>query len=372
MSFDTFRSEVRQQNKEFLKSLSRSEKDARIDGEFFTVLESICVTDELVPIEPSNFAVIRRSLSEGSTIYPTTADERLLESCEESMSSRSDSTNTNQTTTTVDFLWNEQGERAHLFSTAPVCHAAYFRLAQAASGFFVEDYEKRRKLLNGMKGRTRRLRDSGIKQSKYNKFHLFLQKELVDATPPSLIIIPLMSLSQIKAWNGTDSYEAMVLPCGMQAPYAAAQALKYARSTCTKKQVQVGVKVLNAFVKDIAGSLLDEEHDVLEDFNVSVGDTKDISAVTWKKLVEYLRGLDLPSYPVPSLKDDLDWAKIHVAKGTFSRDNSCLPDPFLLAAKAAINYSSHVGKKLMPTCTTSHVAENDDDNSLVNNNNAYD
>ena len=233
--------------------------------------------------------------------------------------------------------------------------------------FFVEDYAKRRKLLNGMKGRTRRLRDSGIKHSKYNKFHLFLHKEMVDATPPSLIIIPLRSLSQIKAWNGTDSYEAMVLPCGIQAPYAAAQTLKYARATCTKEQVKLGVEVLSAFVKDIAGSLLDEEHDVLEDFNVSVGDTKDVSAVTWKKLVEYLRGLDSPSYPIPSLRDDLDWATIHVAKGSFSLDTSCLPDPFLLATKAAINYSSHVGKKLMPACTTSKKAEDndDDDDSIV-------
>ena len=365
MSFDNYRSEVRQQNKAFLKSLSRDEKDARIDGEFFTVLEAICVTDEMVPIESSQFSIIRRSPSQGSTIYPNTSDESLLESCEESKSEKSDSTNTHQRTTTVDFLWNEQGERAHLFPNAPVCHAAYFRLAQAASGFFVEDYAKRRKLLNGMHGRTRRLRDSGIKHSKYNKFHLFLQKELFDATPPSLIIIPLLSLSQIRAWNGTTPYEAMVLPCGMQAAYAAAQTLKYARSTCTQQQVQVGVQVLSTFVKDIAGSLLDEEHDVLDDFNVSVGDTRDGSAVTWKKLVEYLRTLDSPSYPLPSLKDDLDWTKIHVAKGTFDRDTSCLPDPFLLATKAAINYSSHVGKKLMPACSISSVVDDADDDSLV-------
>ena len=129
----------------------------------------------------------------------------------------------------------------------------------------------------------------------------------------------------------THTYEAMVLPCGMQAGTLRSSA---------------GVEVLSAFVQDIAGSLLDEEqHEVLEDFSVSVGDTKDVSAVTWKKLVEYLRGIDSPSYTVPSLKDGLDWAKIHVAKGTFSRDVSCLPDPFLLATKAAINYSSHVGKR---------------------------
>lgn len=299
-----------------------------------------------------------------SALYPTTANGEFLDSLEESKTERSDTTNTHQISTAVGFLWNEEGEKAHLFSNAPVCHAAYFRLAQAATGFFVEDYAKRRKLLNGMKGRQRRMSDSGIKHSKYNKFHLFLQEQLVDATPPSLIIVPLLPLLQIKAWDGASPYNAMVLPCGEKAQYAAAQTLRYARSTCTREEVEMGISVLNSFVKDIASSLLDVEHDVLADFNLAVGQTTDVSAVTWKKLVEYLRGLDSPRYPLPALKEGLDWAKIKVAKGTFNYDISCLPDPFLLATKAAINYSSYIGKKLMPACKVSNF-DSDTDESIL-------
>ena len=98
-----------------------------------------------------------------------------------------------------------------MFSNDPVCHAAYFRLVQAASGIFAEDYLKRRKLLNGMKGRTNRMRDSGLKHSKYNKFHLFLQKQLLDSTLRALIIVPLLPLSEK---DSTSEYDAMALPCG--------------------------------------------------------------------------------------------------------------------------------------------------------------
>ena len=126
------------------------------------------------------------------------------------------------------------------------------------------------------------------------------------------------------------------------------QSLRFVRKTCSQREVEIGVAVLSAFVKDIAESLLDEENDVLEDFNTAVGETRDASALRWKRLVEYLRTLDSPCFPMPSLRKNMDWGTVRVAKGTFDRDSSCLPDPFLLAAKAAINFSSLVGKKLMP------------------------
>lgn len=280
--------------------------------------------------------------------------------CDEARSLQSDTTNTAQLTTTVDFLFNEEGERAHLFSNAPVCHAAYFRLVQAASGIFEQDYFKRRKLLNGMKGRTNRMRDSGLKHSKYNKFHLFLQKQLLDSTPPALIIVPLLPLSEIQQWDGTSEYDAMALPCGERAVYAARMTLQMVRRTCSQTEVEVGVAVLSAFVQDIAESLLDEENDVLQDFNTAVGETRDASALRWKSLVEYLRTLDSPCFPIPSLRNNLDWGAVRVAKGTFDRDSSCLPDPFLLAAKAAINFSSLVGKKLMPACQPLSSNEEED------------
>ena len=360
-----YQTQIRADNDSFFLALSSEEKDARSVGSFFTAFEAICVTDQDSPIAASNFSIIRRDPHHGKRIYPTTADPSLLEVCDESSSVQSDTTNTNQLTTTVDFLYNEEGERAHLFSNAPVCHAAYFRLAQAASGIFAEDYFKRRKLLNGMKGRRNRMRDSGLKHSKYNKFHLFLQKQLLDSTPPALLIVPLLPLSEIQQWDGTSAYDAMVLPCGERAVYAARMTLRFVRRTCSQREVENGVAVLSSFVKDIAESLLDKENDVLEDFNTAVGETRDASALRWKRLVEYLRTLDSPCFPIPSLKKNMDWGTVRIAKGTFDRDRSCLPDPFLLAAKAAINFSSLIGKKLMPACqsfSSNGEDERDSDN----------
>lgn len=306
--------------------------------------------DRNFSIVASNFPVIRRDQRYGKQIYPTTADPNLLEACDEASSLSSDTTNTNQLTSTVDFLYNEEGERAHLFSNAPVCHAAYFQLVQAASGMFEHDYFKRRKLLNGMKGRRNRMQDSGLKHSKFNKFHLFLQEQLLDSTPPALIIVPIMTLQEIKQWDDVTSYEAVVIPCGQRSRYAARKTLLYVRKICSKAQVELGIAVLKDFVKDIAESLLDEDNDVLEDFNSAVGETRDASALRWKRLVGYLRALDAPCFSLPVLRNDLDWEAIRVAKGAFDRNTSCLPDPFLLAAKAAINFSSLVGKKLLPAC----------------------
>lgn len=79
--------------------------------------------------------------------------------------------------------------------------------------------------------------------------------------------------------------------------------------------------------------------------------------------MDYLRTLDSPHFPIPALKDDLDWRTIQVAKGTFDIETSCLPDPFLLMAKAAVNFSSLVGKKLMPACKHVNFSEEADDDS---------
>ena len=343
-----YRTQTEEANALFRRSLSREEIDARMDGLFFSPLETFVVMDRDFSIEASNFLVIRRDQERGKQIYPNTVDSELLETCDEASSLKSDSTNTNQRTSTVDFLLNQEGERAHLFSNAPICHAAYFQLVQAASGMFEDDYFKRRKLLNGMKGRTRRMDDSGLKHSKYNKFHLFLQKQLLDSTPPALIIIPILSVQEIQLWDGLTSYEAMAIPCGPRSRYAARMTLLHVRNICSQAQVEKGIALLNAFVKDIAESLLDKDNDVLEDFGAAVGETKDASAVRWIRLVGYLRALDAPFFPLPVLQDSIDWEAIRVAKGTFDRSTSCLPDPFLLAAKAAINFSSIVGKKLMP------------------------
>lgn len=103
---------------------------------------------------------------------------------------------------------------------------------------------------------------------------------------------------------------------------------------------------------------------ICRSFTSAVGETKDASAVRWKQLVEHLRCAKSPCFTIPSLRDNLDWSGIQVGKGTFDLDSSCLPDPFLLAAKAAINYSALVGSKLMPACRPDSPISDDEEDEF--------
>jgi hypothetical protein len=312
------------------------------------VFEFVC--DVRLQNVASNFSTVRRDSAQGARIYPANANEEYLEKLDEAESGRSDTTNTQQIDAAVDFLFNLEGDKAHLVPHAPVCDLAYTKIAQAATGQLGEAvcYWKRRKLVNGMKNRDKRLRDSGIKHSKYNKFHIHMRKQLLDCTPPALIIVPLLTLLEIKNWNSTP-FDAMVLPCGARANYAASMVLRHVRDCCNENEIRNGIAILCDFVKDIAGSLVDVDPDVLKDLP-TMGSGREPSLVRWKSLVNELRGHQQPTIQVPVLKDNLEWERVKVAKGTFDRDSSCLPDPFLLAVRGAINFSSHVGTKLMPSC----------------------
>jgi hypothetical protein len=171
-----------------------------------------------------------------------------------------------------------------------------------------------------------------------------------------------LPLSEIKDWHDTP-FDAMVLPCGINAISAASEVLKNVRHRCNENETRIGIEVLSHFVKDIAESLLHRDPDVLEDVNSAVAkSSRDASSLlVWEKLVYELRG-NQPSIQVPFLKKDINWESVKVAKGTFDRKSSCLPDPFLLAVKGAINFSSHVGTKLMPACP-SYDSDSDWDGS---------
>lgn len=61
--------------------------------------------------------------------------------------------------------------------------------------------------------RTRRLtvNDSGVKHSKINKMYLKMQRSYLHSMPPALVVLPIMSLEDIKGWDGVDPHEALVL-----------------------------------------------------------------------------------------------------------------------------------------------------------------
>ena len=163
-----------------------------------------------------------------------------------------------------------------------------------------------------------------------------MQECYFDSTPPSLIIVPLLSLDEIKGWDGVTSYSGLVLPCGVSGETAASEVLPRVRETCSEQEIQTAVRTLGTFVKEIAESLLDTNNDVLEEFNLTGGDSIDCSALRWKQLVQHLRQSSSPTISIPLLRPDIDFQTIRAAKGTFDYNESCLPDPFLLALVSSI------------------------------------
>lgn len=361
MSVFAHRDAVLRANRAFTKTLSEDEKLDRDEGVFFACFEQVVNVQQSAPLTASNFPNIRRSLEEGQRLYPNTASKAKLNQLPEASTDKSDRTNTAQQTTRVDFLYNIQAAKAHLLSNARLCHVAYLQVVQAITGLFEADYKKRRKLLNGMKGPSRRLDDSGIKHSKYNKLYLKMQDCYFDTTPPSLIILPLLPLEEIKGWDGIIPYSALVFPCGDSGNAAASEVLRNARETCSETEIGVAITTLATFVKDIAESLLDNDNDVLEEFDLTAENTRDRSVETWKRLVQHLRQSSSPTISIPVLKPDVDFRTIRVAKGTFDYHESCLPDPFLLTLKGAINFSSFAGTKLMPACPLLQEDSDDDE-----------
>jgi hypothetical protein len=112
-----YRKQVQRDNASFITGLPIAERNARITGEFFTSIESIC---DFVPVRiaASQFPKIQRSQAQGEHLYPTTVNADFLDNCLEANTDRSDTTNTAQRGTSVDFLFNEKAEKAHLFPNA--------------------------------------------------------------------------------------------------------------------------------------------------------------------------------------------------------------------------------------------------------------
>ena len=149
-----YREQVEAANEEFFNGLSPEEQRKRSLGRYFAALETV-FDRGAVALSSSWFARIRRSEEQGRRLYPSTANQEFLDVLSEAGTDVSDTTNTLQINSSVDFLSNVLSEKAYLLSNAKLYHAAYLHIGQAVTGVFVAESFKRRKLLNGMKGRHR-------------------------------------------------------------------------------------------------------------------------------------------------------------------------------------------------------------------------
>lgn len=345
---------------DFLEGLSSDEKWARSRGRFFGTMNQLWQV-EYLPIQANWFNAIQRSAAQGNHLYANTRSlENLVHPI--SQSDASSVTNTIQTRPTrFDLFQNDTAQRAHLgFSDDPECHKAYGYLGQAAAGIKVDFPLMRLKLLNGVKeeGASRRQSGSGLKHHKFNKMYLERQADFFDGENPVLILVPIYDLDQVLGWNGTDAYPVMAITTPSQRGLSCSKkVLEAAPSTCSPDEVRKATNLLRIFYQAIACSVRND--DVGESFRDDQLDFNKGKITSlkkwWKYKKEHLDG-ENATIGLPQLKSDIDWDNIKIARGIASRESS-LPDPFCMAAKAAINLSAIVGAKVMPGCELALVDE---------------
>ena len=128
---------------------------------------------------------------------------------------------------------------------------------------------------------------------------------------------------------------------------SAAETLLYAKGTCSPAEVALALENLTYFVKGIAA------HHVLKDVFESL--RRNISLqIRWKSLVGQLRAN--PEILIPASLDNIP--NIRIARARMSTGTS-LPDPWLLLAKSAINYSASNRQKLMPACPLTEESDSE-------------
>jgi hypothetical protein len=110
-----------------------------------------------------------------------------------------------------DILGGHQGQVAHLLPQAPPCAAYYGRTVADALGLVFDDYTPAQiqALIHGAKKGGRRVPNTGLKHNHCNKCQLSVQEQVYD-NHPYMLIVPIMTLLEVKAWTG-DPYDALVL-----------------------------------------------------------------------------------------------------------------------------------------------------------------
>ena len=346
----------------FRKGLPEEEKDARGDGTFFSDLEDLWEPVATPVVDNEWYQEIVRSPTQGRRLYPETVEDQNL-NFPMAPSATSDATNTIQSNTNYDCFRNNKAQKAHLISDAKLCHKAYGFVAAAATGKTDGTKDTRLKLLNGVKpaNSQRTINHTGLKHHKFNKLYLFLQKEYYDARPSPIMIIPLLELKDVLAWNGTDEYYVLVLSFGEEASSCQYQVLSTADKLIgtgneIQAKVEMGRQLVETFTKALASS--DMQHPVEENFDSNEGSTFP-SYQQWRMLLNEIRRKTNPFLvDVPRERRGVDWNRVRVAVGK-AELHSSLPDPFLLAVKAAINYSAYRNMALLPSCPPASETSSD-------------
>ena len=348
-----------QERDTLLDSLPSGEISQRLRGKHFAHMEDVW-SSERCRVVAQDFSSIKRTRSQGA-LYRSCY--RYIDNEIRDPDWTSGTANQQGNSEKVDPLGNLGGQSAHLLSHAKVCHRAYSFLAEGAVGINIDELDldghmhtNRRKLLLGVKGDHH---FTSLKGHKFNKMYWKLQGEHFDSDDPSVLVVPLLPLDKIKEWARDEThaldYDVAVFTFGPRKVVVARETLVYAKGTCSPQEVALARENLTHFVKGIAAHLVSK--DVFESLPKKYFVPSNLSLHRWKGLVFQLRAN--PEILIP--KNIGTIPNVRIAKAYMSTGTS-LPDPWLLLAKSAINYSASNRQTLMPACPSPEESDSEDDN----------
>jgi hypothetical protein len=236
-----------------------------------------------------------------------------------------------------------------LLPQAPPCAAYYGRTVADALGLVFDDYTPAQiqALIHGAKKGGRRVPNTGLKHNHCNKCQLSVQEQVYD-NHPYMLIVPIMTLLEVKAWTG-DPYDALVLVNDTENH---GTLLAKCGACESREEVDKALELLQDFTFGMAQNNTFAE---LKKVTVPYAGRK-LHNLVMKELVHleaYSKVTASKGVPFLQLKKGTrvgtGTGDVKVAVTTVGKDG---PDPFLLATKAAVNLFNQENQKLLPGCGT--------------------
>jgi hypothetical protein len=206
-------------------------------------------------------------------------------------------------------------------------------------------------MIHGVMGKKgKKVPHTGLKHNALNKCQFSRQKELY-GEDPYFIIVPIMDVGQVQAWTEKEheglSYDALVLVGKCEDGSDCRD--EVARYTpCSETEAEKAIELLAAYMKALSLSL--QTSDFTELLNLA---PKKIKAEVRKKqaaLEVTKEKMKQKGTPILRLRERSD-GELKLVKVKFRKTSkNSVPDPFLLAVKAVVNWSNRCDMKLLPGC----------------------
>jgi len=321
-------------------------------------------------------------------------------------------TNSQYPTSDRDIFNNPiDSSRAHVFLDSKRCAPGWGLMAEGATGkiddaAFPTDEEKNRIRILRMMGSWSNKNDC-LRQNVHNCFPMPASHRVYYDSDPQLLIIPLLPLNKIKNWDFVEEYEVLVLAASSTTneDVTAAKVYQNILSTfdfddfgekwqmrdgkkfahpnvCKDVEISDAFTVLSHFIKAQAHSLILGIPQKLVEFRENKSNPKESKKTKKEPKKGSLKRVnkDRPSEEPPAddgTTENKQWWDHAGVQAKFEEDggvcrpklkvgnvgrvlklkfaggieNRPLPDPWLLMAKAAVNWFYIVsGKKLLPAC----------------------